>query len=45
MKNMITCIDEMPADQRSDYTGRVCGLIQFSTSGILPRQKRIARKF
>jgi hypothetical protein len=29
MKEMMTCIAEMPADQRRDVTGRAMGLIRF----------------
>jgi len=29
MKRMLTCLDEMPAEQRGDMTGRGIGLIRF----------------
>jgi hypothetical protein len=38
MKRMLTCLDEMPAEQRGDMTGRSIGLIRFLEENLNSQQ-------
>jgi hypothetical protein len=38
LKDMLTCLDEMPEEQRSDMTGRGIGLIRFLEERVKAQQ-------